>query len=119
MKQCTKCQVVLTDNNSYFRVRNGKKCAYSYCMNCAKQAVFQRGRELKQKAIEYKGGKCNHCGYDKCPAALEFHHIDPTTKDFTLSHKHLRSFESVKPELDKCLLLCSNCHKELHYKWDH
>ena len=56
------------------------------------------------------------CGYNSCIAALEFHHRDPTQKDFTISKIKNRSFDmKVKQELDKCDLLCSNCHKETHF----
>ena len=66
-------------------------------------------------AIEYKGGKCVKCGYNKCNAALDFHHLDPTQKEFNLgSHGHTRSWERMKVELDKCILLCANCHREIH-----
>lgn len=75
--------------------------------------MTQARRRQKQRAIEYKGGKCERCGYDKCPAALDFHHLDPLEKDFSLG-KSLRSFESVKAEIDKCVLVCSNCHREIH-----
>ena len=70
---------------------------------------------LKLKAIEYKGGKCQICGYDSYVGALEFHHTDPSKKNFSISEKGLtRSFALIKAELDKCVLLCSNCHKEFH-----
>jgi len=70
----------------------------------------------KQKAIEYKGGKCQICGYDKCQSALEFHHINPLEKDGndTGATKDSWMFERKKPELDKCVLLCANCHREVH-----
>jgi 5-methylcytosine-specific restriction endonuclease McrA len=64
--------------------------------------------------IEYKGGKCEKCGYDKYDGALEFHHLDPSKKDFAISKKKARYIDKLKPELDKCILLCSNCHRELH-----
>jgi endogenous inhibitor of DNA gyrase (YacG/DUF329 family) len=74
-------------------------------------------RETKLKCIEYKGGKCEICGYDKCPASLAFHHLDPSQKDFGISSSGFsRSFEKCKPELDKCILVCMNCHGEIHYK---
>ena len=63
--------------------------------------------------IDYKGGKCQICGYNKCANALEFHHLDPTLKDFTISGG-TRSFNSLKSEVDKCILVCSNCHREIH-----
>ena len=60
------------------------------------------------------GGKCKVCGYNKYYGALDFHHINPNEKGFTLSKKATYNFERVKIELDKCIMLCSNCHRELH-----
>jgi predicted HNH restriction endonuclease len=76
----------------------------------------QRKRiELKLKAIEYKGGKCSICGYSKCKDALDFHHIDEKDKEFGIGEKgYTRSWEKVKIELDKCILVCANCHREIH-----
>ncbi len=66
-------------------------------------------------AIEYKGGCCQSCGYKKCFKALEFHHKDPKEKDFNIfSKSHSRSWERVKNEIDKCMLVCANCHREIH-----
>ena len=66
-------------------------------------------------AITYKGGKCQCCGYNRCLGALEFHHIDPSSKDFGISSKgYTRSWDKVKSELDKCVLVCANCHREIH-----
>ena len=70
-------------------------------------------KKIKEQLVEYKGGKCQICGYNKCSAALEFHHIDPNKKDFTISGG-TKSFEKLKPEVDKCIMVCSNCHKEIH-----
>ncbi len=80
-----------------------------------KQAVNRRRKELRHKAIVYKGGRCSICGYNKCLQALEFHHSDPSKKDFGISAKgYTRSWEMVSKELDKCILLCANCHREVH-----
>ena len=80
-----------------------------------KKAVTRRRKKLKVMAIEYKGGKCVFCGYNKCNDALEFHHIDPSNKGFSLSVRGLtRSWSKIKKELDKCILVCANCHRELH-----
>ena len=85
------------------------------CKKCNTDAVIKRRKTVKIKAVEYKGGCCQKCGYDKCISALEFHHLDPNQKDFHISKSgHSRSWERVKNELDKCVLLCSNCHKETH-----
>lgn len=79
------------------------------------EAVVKRRRKVKEMAIEYKGGCCSCCGYDKYNGALEFHHIDPKEKDFSLGAKgHCTAWEKVKKELDKCILVCANCHREIH-----
>lgn len=79
------------------------------------EAVAKRRRKIRLMAIDYKGGKCVLCGYNKCIKALEFHHIKSTGKDFSISDKgYTRSWERVKREIDKCILVCANCHRELH-----
>ena len=65
------------------------------------------------KSIEYLGGKCVICGYTKCVRALNFHHLDPSTKKFGISGSHCRSWEVLEKELDKCVILCANCHMEV------
>lgn len=92
-----------------------RKDSYYRCKKCASESVVRRRRLVKEKAIAYKGGKCSICGYNKCNRALAFHHLDPETKDFSISHKGIsRSWEKIKQELDKCILVCHNCHSELH-----
>lgn len=68
---------------------------------------------VKELAVNYKGGKCVICGYNKCQAAMNFHHIEPKEKDYQISGG-TKSFESLKKELDKCVLVCRNCHSEIH-----
>ncbi len=81
------------------------------------EAVKKRRKKIREKAIEYLGGKCQICGYDKCTEALEFHHLNDSNKDFGISSGgHARSWERVKSELEKCMLLCANCHREVHAK---
>ena len=83
------------------------------CYNCMPDGVqLTRGMFLA-KIKENRGGKCIRCGYNKCLKALEFHHIDPAQKDFTISNDHFKLMDAVK-EAEKCILICSNCHKELH-----
>jgi predicted HNH restriction endonuclease len=78
-------------------------------------AVAKRRKKLREKSLDYKGAKCELCGYDACADALEFHHLDSKTKDFGISTKgYTRSWVKVKNELDKCVLLCANCHREVH-----
>lgn len=85
-----------------------------YCRLCASENVSKRRRELKQKMVNLKGGKCQRCGYDKCLQSLEFHHIDPTQKDLQISSYGILEFSKLQRELDKCILVCSNCHREIH-----
>lgn len=72
-------------------------------------------RKLKAEAVRYKGGRCQRCGYDRCLAALVFHHRDRSKKEFHLSLTQKTKLDSVKGELDKCDLLCSNCHAEVEW----
>ena len=77
--------------------------------------VKNHRNRLKEKLVEYKGGKCEICGYDKCIEALEFHHLNPEEKDFSISSYSTLSFENLKKEVDKCILVCANCHREIHH----
>ena len=92
-----------------------------FCFECVPDGACITGaqmrKQIKKWAIEYKGGKCEKCGYDKCIEALDFHHTDSTPKDFAISDRNLKlDWEDIKKELDKCKLLCSNCHREEHNK---
>lgn len=77
---------------------------------------YIKGIKLKLKLIEETGG-CSRCGYHKNLAALEFHHINPTTKSIILKTGSLtnRKKELVLEEIKKCILLCANCHREMHH----
>ena len=76
----------------------------------------ERALSRKLELIRLKGGKCEICGYDKNIAALEFHHLDPNVKSFQLDSRHLSNTtrDKIIEELDKCILVCANCHRELH-----
>ncbi len=81
--------------------------------------VIQRRKEIRLKAISELGGKCMKCGYNKYPEVLEFHHRNPSEKDFNISRKgHCRSWQRVSEEIKKCDLLCANCHREIHAELD-
>ncbi len=68
----------------------------------------------KNKLVKYFGGKCSICGYDKCVNALEFHHKNPKEKGDTLSRNI--TFKKMLKEAKKCILVCTNCHREIHAK---
>lgn len=88
---------------------------YARCRKCRSEAVSKRRKKVKHELVRYKGGECEACGYSTCIDALDFHHKDPTEKDFGISHKGVTlSLAKMKKEVDKCSLLCSNCHREVH-----
>jgi len=101
--ECEQCQrkYIYTKKSGHTR---------KICNSCV---VNNRRFAQKIRMVEYKGGKCSLCGYHKCLAALGFHHLDPHTKLFTISGNHCLSWDKLKNELDKCILVCANCHKEL------
>lgn len=105
-KQCKthgSCKYVLEGRGAY------------RCTKCRSDAVTKRRRKVKSLLVEYKGGQCEKCGYDKCIGALEFHHLDPAQKDFGIGSKgNTLKLDIMKKEADKCILVCSNCHKEIH-----
>lgn len=79
--------------------------------------VIYARQKTKLKAIAYKGGLCQipQCGYNKTPRSMHFHHVDPSLKAFAISNKGLTvAWSRVQKELDKCILVCSNCHGEIH-----
>src|SRR3989339_393173 len=81
------------------------------------RAVAKRRKKLKDLIVEYKGGQCCLCGYRKYSGALELHHLDKSKKEFALSKEGLtRSLEKMKAEANKCVLVCANCHREIHAK---
>lgn len=97
-----------------------------YCLLCSPQYIkTEDGRNqkptmigirqaMKFNAVRIKGGKCEVCGYNKNIAALCFHHTDPSKKETQLSSGNTRSWEKYLYELEKCQLLCLNCHAEIH-----
>ena len=89
--------------------------AASYrCKLCRQQKVSAWRRKLKAMLVDEAGGRCALCGYDRCQAALQFHHRDPTDKAFAISHQGLtRSLARAREEARKCILVCANCHAEL------
>ena len=78
-------------------------------------SVAKRRKQIKIMAVKHMGGKCIKCGYFRYPEVLEFHHKDPSTKEFNLGLNGLtRSWERTRKEIEKCDLLCANCHREKH-----
>lgn len=96
-----------------------------YCYNCSGDSTRHDNntrkhqktvlrRSMKLQAVKLLGGKCCRCGYDKCIDALEFHHENQDEKEFKLGSGNTMSWKDYKNEAMKCILVCSNCHKEIH-----
>lgn len=114
-KQCKICGQSFIPNNI-----NRK-----YCYDCSPEGLTSAERQrfldrkLKHFLVSYKGGKCEKCGYNKCEGALQFHHRNPEEKEFTIGNINFGgnfNLDTLLVEVDKCELLCANCHAEKHYK---
>ena len=103
---CPKCGREYT-----YESDNKKGHTLTRCNSCA---INERRFKIKEKAVNYKGGKCEKCSYDKCISALDFHHVNEEEKEFNLSGCHCYAWKRIEKELDKCILVCSNCHREIH-----
>lgn len=114
-RYCPKCKNDVSIECFY--QRRGKPNSSTYCKPCTNTQTLSRQIKFKQFCVDYKGGSCELCGYNKCLSALEFHHKDPAKKDFEISKSRLKKMddETIK-ELDKCNLVCANCHREIHYQ---
>jgi transposase len=94
-------------------VRRGDERGWR-CLRCRSEAVTRRRQKVKEILVRDAGGRCALCGYDRHVGALEFHHLDPADKRFSLSHMGTaRSLERARDEVRKCVLLCANCHAEV------
>lgn len=105
-KKCPICGKTFIPKNA---AANQRSC----CYDCMPEGIQLTRGAFLAKIKQQRGGQCIRCGYNKCLKALEFHHLDPSQKDFTISNDHFKLQEAVE-ESKKCILLCSNCHKELH-----
>lgn len=112
-KYCSSCDQYRLIGEFY--KRRNKEHSYPYCKKCTKEKSNKKHQNFKEKMILYKGGQCVSCSYNKCQDALEFHHLNPNEKDFTVAqYKGSILNNTIKKELDKCILVCSNCHREIH-----
>lgn len=85
------------------------------CKKCRTAYVVERRRKVKRRAVEYLGNKCSKCGNSYPDSVYDFHHIDPSRKEETLSYLlRCGKWENIKKELKKCILVCANCHRIIH-----
>lgn len=118
MKRCKTCFVEkpLTEFYTNGKQPSGKQKFKPSCMICEDADRRAFVEEKRRILSERFGDSCSICGYDRCSAALEFHHVDPSVKEQTPS-KLMYNFSTIERmlrEVDKCILVCSNCHREIH-----
>lgn len=113
-KTCSKCKIKknLTKENFYIK-KTGK--FHAWCKECNDKNTYLKQFNRKKQCVDYKGGKCKLCGYNKYIGALDFHHVNPSTKEFSISTLRTYSWDKLKKELDKCICVCKNCHAEIHF----
>ena len=131
MKVCTKCQINKPATKEFFILRNTNKSGLAAeCRDCRKAYmkinnkvtdVASKHRHRKQshkvKGVQLLGGKCTKCGinYDSTNGSIfDFHHVDASLKDFTIGNHFNKTWSLLEPEIKKCILLCSNCHRLEH-----
>ena len=119
-KKCSECQQ--TKQRDAFRQLKGVQykdswdCRDAYCTECRVKYSHNRRKRIKKKAVDYLGGECVDCKLKThILNVYDFHHRDPKEKEFAFG-KVNHSFENLKSELDKCDLLCANCHRIRHSK---
>lgn len=113
MKSCTVCNET-KELDSFFNHPNTVDKKGSRCKSCEASEKRKSRVLAKQQLVDYKGGKCEICGYSKCIDALDFHHNNGE-KNFQISGGNRgMSMEKLKKEADSCMLLCANCHREVH-----
>lgn len=112
MKKCSICGQYRTLDMFYNKKTENRR---DYCCKlCKNDLMMEIWKEKKVKAVQYKGGKCQKCGYYKCVEAMDFHHREPQNKKYDWHKLRLQSWDKIEKELDKCDLLCRNCHCEEH-----
>lgn len=114
MSHCIHCGETNPNN---FYVINGYRQKQK-CKDCHNKLLVEKWQSNKEKAVALKGGKCNHCGYDKYVGALEFHHLDPSVKEDAGSwnRKWMKKWETIERSIEDTVLLCANCHREEHHR---
>lgn len=132
LKQCTKCGRMLPLENFRWKDKSkGKK--HSQCKECQsrqekqryqtdiirKEQVLERAKTTKERNVEYINNKKSSYGCAKCGEkryyVLDFHHKDPLQKKDNINNLRGCSYETIDKEIDKCIVLCSNCHREFHH----
>ena len=124
LRKCTECGVEANNEKELHLFVPRKENKYgrrNVCYPCHQKITNENGKERfrknKKKAIIYKGGECSMCGLsyrNTHDAVFDFHHLDPSEKELHIGKVMHHSWSKIQKELDKCILLCSNCHRIIH-----
>ena len=115
-KKCIDCGLE-KPNHEFYKSKTHSQGIMPFCKKCFNQRCTQRWVQRKIKAIHYKGSLCNRCHLqlkDTHYSVFEFHHLNPANKEFNWTKLRMTSWEKITQELDKCILLCANCHRIVH-----
>lgn len=118
MKECSKCHLLKSEGEFYRKYKNSN-VKHNFCKSCSNSLAISKMISTKIKMIEYKGRECKNCGLQlekSHYSVFDFHHRDSSTKDRSLKEMRSYSWDKIKNELDKCDLLCANCHRLEHAK---
>jgi hypothetical protein len=97
----------------WHRYRDARRGHRWRCKRCVADAVTRRHQKLRTLLVAEGGGCCAVCGYDACIVNLHFHHVDATAKSFSMSMARGKSEAAYRAEMEKCVLVCANCHGEI------
>jgi len=131
-KYCLECSPWGKHNTKQIHLseKEKKQGQQTVCERCGREYIYEKEKghslnkcnscvvnvrrlDLKKEAVKYLGGTCSICCYSKSVRAMDFHHINPIEKVFNISYGYMKSWEEIKRELDKCILLCCRCHREI------
>lgn len=117
IKEASKC--ILICRNCHFEIHSGFYPEYllnktSRDKRSENNRQLSKRHETKKRIIESMGGKCCKCGYSRCLASLNFHHLNPNEKEFTIGATFITE-QKMLDEAKKCIILCDNCHQIEHY----
>jgi hypothetical protein len=115
VKTCSRCQESKPLSDFYSKPRKSGG-VQRYCKPCFNTYTTERFRRRKKQAVAYLGGRCADCGGIFPYYVYDFHHLDPAKKDVQFTVLRRRSWGAIKTELDKCVLLCANCHRVRHWQ---
>lgn len=115
--ECKECSRALSRKRYYNKTHGLAKPREYGPLNKSKNNHTTRHIYNKSILVGLFGGKCRVCGYNKCISALDFHHLDGNTKEFGLTKYKIcyKNIPKISEEISKCILLCSNCHREEHH----